>query len=266
MKLAASSRRLLFDYSQNSSNLLNNQTRNLHSTSLLQADIINKSFNLNLKQNESQLNEDRKNISALSSTTTAETAHINLTTTPSSLLLKEWSGILTKAEKTVGYSTSFLNLRYLVSDEVAQIANLVRKLMKTKHPIIKMARRFMMQTNEETDTNNPKGYKINGLVILLISKAAGLTSIKTNSWLPDVNSFDGIHKSQRRLAEIAEMITMGSLIHKSVLDLHKLTPKSTHFDDMNQGNKLAVLCGDYLLANACTNLAKLNNTKVKTFL
>lgn len=37
-----------------------------------------------------------------------------------------WSKILIKAEKVVGYPTSFLNLRYLVSDEVAHFAQLLR--------------------------------------------------------------------------------------------------------------------------------------------
>jgi geranylgeranyl pyrophosphate synthase len=31
---------------------------------------------------------------------------------------------------------------------------------------------------------------------------------------------------------------------------------------MNQGNKLAVLCGDFLLATACKNLSLLKNTQV----
>ncbi len=39
---------------------------------------------------------------------------------------ENWSKILIKAEKVVGYPTSFLNLRYLVSDEVAHFANLLR--------------------------------------------------------------------------------------------------------------------------------------------
>ncbi len=38
----------------------------------------------------------------------------------------KWSKILKKAEKVVGYPTSFLNLRYLVSDEVAHFAQLLR--------------------------------------------------------------------------------------------------------------------------------------------
>lgn len=33
-------------------------------------------------------------------------------------------------------------------------------------------------------------------------------------------------------------------------------------ESIEQGNKIAVLCGDYLLAKACYNLAKLQNTEV----
>ena len=121
---------------------------------------------------------------------------------------KEWTHILNKAEKLVGYPTSFLNLRYLVSDEVAHFVVLLRKLMLTKHPLIKMARQLII--SNETDSN--RTLPMNGLFILLISKAAGLPMKNANFMENDIS--DGIHNSQRRLAEIAEMIYMGSLIHK----------------------------------------------------
>lgn len=166
----------------------------------------------------------------------------------------EWSKILTKAEKIVGYPTSFLNLRYLVSDEVANFANLLRKLMQTKHPLIKMARSFL--TSNDVDTK--RSLKITGLIVLLISKAAGIPSKNKSIMQADIS--DGIHNSQRSVAEIAEMIYMGSLIHKGVLDLKKVD--NSEIKQMDQGNKLAVLLGDYLLASACKNLAKLHNTEV----
>ncbi len=121
---------------------------------------------------------------------------------------KEWTSILNKAEKIVGYPTSFLNLRYLVSDEVAHFASLLRKLMLTKHPLIKMARQLIANS----DTESRRSLQMNGLIVLLISKAAGLPLKNTNLLENDIS--DGIHNSQRRLAEIAEMIYMGSLIHK----------------------------------------------------
>ncbi|CAF0791678.1 unnamed protein product [Brachionus calyciflorus] len=173
-------------------------------------------------------------------------------TSNSNQINKEWTKTLNNAEKIVGYPTSFLNLRYLVSDEVANFANLLRKLMKTKHPLIKMARKLISYGE-----NEPKrSLQINGLLVLLIAKAAGIP--KKNNFL-EVEISDGIHQSQRCLAEITEMIYMASLIHKGILDLSQ---DQSDFKDMEQGNKLAVLSGDYLLANACTNLSKLKNTQV----
>lgn len=172
--------------------------------------------------------------------------------TSSNHLNKELTKILTKAEKIVGYGTSFLSLRYLVSDEVANFANLMRKLMQTKHPLIKMARSFI----SSSESDSKRSLQINGLIVLLISKAAGVP--KNGIIQSDLS--DGIHISQRRLAEITEMIYMASLIHKGILDLKHVS--SNEYRDMDQGNKLAVLCGDYLLASACNNLSKLQNAQV----
>lgn len=44
------------------------------------------------------------------------------------------------AEKVVGYTTSFLSLRCLLSDEMSNIALHMRKLVGTKHPLLKTAR------------------------------------------------------------------------------------------------------------------------------
>lgn len=179
---------------------------------------------------------------------------VNFSSNKQLSLNHEWSKTLTKAEKIVGYPTSFLNLRYLVSDEVAHFANLLRKLMQTKHPLIKMARRFL--TSNDVDTK--RSLKINGLIVLLISKAAGIPS--RNKSIMDADCSDGIHNSQRSVAEIAEMIYMGSVIHRGVLDLKALD--TAEVKQMDQGNKLAVLLGDYLLASACKNLSKLHNNEV----
>ena len=124
--------------------------------------------------------------------------------------------------------------------------------MKTKHPLIKMVRRLFMNN----DGDSKRTWQVHGLFILLISKAAGVP----REHFIETDISDGIHQSQRCLAEIAEMIYMGTLIHKGILDL-KLVRTDEH-EEMNQGNKLAVLCGDYLLASACTNLSKLQNTHV----
>ena len=68
--------------------------------------------------------------------------------------------------------------------------------------------------------------------------------------------------SQRALAEISEMIHTAFQVHKGVVNLKELLPSDGPFKVMEFGNKMAVLSGDFLLANACTGLAQLRNTKV----
>lgn len=127
--------------------------------------------------------------------------------------------------------------------------------MQTKHPLIKMARRFINSGEEK------RPLQVNGIIVLLISKAAGQpTQLPKLRQLFSSEISDGIHRSQRCLAEITEMIHMGTVIHRGILDLKNV--ELAEVKEIDQGNKLAVLCGDYLLANACNNLAKLHNTEV----
>ena len=69
--------------------------------------------------------------------------------------------------------------------------------------------------------------------------------------------------SQRSLAEITEVIHTANLIHKGVVNLAETKPEDGPLADMEFGNKMAVLSGDYLLASACTGLAKLENPTVR---
>jgi len=67
------------------------------------------------------------------------------------------------------------------------------------------------------------------------------------------------------VAEITEMIHTAKLIHRGVINLAQLaTNGESSFQDMVFGNKIAVLSGDFLLANASAALAALHNTKVST--
>ncbi|XP_062836279.1 all trans-polyprenyl-diphosphate synthase PDSS2 isoform X3 [Anolis carolinensis] len=118
-----------------------------------------------------------------------------------------WSKVVSEAEKIVGYPTSFMSLRCLLSDELSNIAMQVRKLAGTKHPLLDTA-------------------------------------------------------SQRTLAEITELIHTAFLVHRGIVNIGELTSSDGPLKDMQFGNKLAVLSGDFLLANASTNLATLQNTKV----
>ncbi|XP_027407087.1 all trans-polyprenyl-diphosphate synthase PDSS2 isoform X3 [Bos indicus] len=119
----------------------------------------------------------------------------------------QWNQVVSEAEKIVGYPTSFMSLRCLLSDELCNIAMQVRKLVGTQHPL--------------------------------------LTTV-----------------SQRSLAEITELIHTALLVHRGIVNLNELQSSDGPLKDMQFGNKIAILSGDFLLANACNGLALLQNTKV----
>lgn len=75
------------------------------------------------------LNRGQRNISLFSNTT------------PSN-----WNKVVSDAEKIVGYPTSFMSLRCLLSDELSNVAMHVRKLVGTKHPLLSTAR-YGLHTN-----------------------------------------------------------------------------------------------------------------------
>lgn len=96
--------------------------------------------------------------------------------------------------------------------------------------------------------------------MLLISKAAGPSSV--NESCQNYDMVSGIYSCQRSLAEITELIHTALLVHRGIVNLNELQSSDGPLKDMHFGNKIAVLSGDFLLANACNGLALLQNTKV----
>lgn len=163
-----------------------------------------------------------------------------------------WNQVVSEAEKIVGYPTSFMSLRCLLSDELSNIAMQVRKLVGTQHPLLTTARGLVHDSR-----NN---LQLRGLVVLLISKAAGPSSV--NTACQDYDMASGIYSCQRSLAEITEVIHTALLVHRGIVNLNELQSSDGPLKDMQFGNKIAILSGDFLLANACSGLALLQNSKV----
>ncbi|XP_054425765.1 all trans-polyprenyl-diphosphate synthase PDSS2 isoform X2 [Pteronotus mesoamericanus] len=163
-----------------------------------------------------------------------------------------WNQVVSEAEKIVGYPTSFMSLRCLLSDELSNIALQVRKLVGTQHPLLTTARGLVQDSR-----NN---LQLRGLVVLLISKAAGPSSM--NASCQNYDMVSGIYSCQRSLAEITELIHTALLVHRGIVNLNELQSSDGPLKDMHFGNKIAILSGDFLLANACNGLALLQNTKV----
>jgi decaprenyl-diphosphate synthase subunit 2 len=72
--------------------------------------------------------------------------HINSTinnkvqSAPKAVQKPDWNRAVSDAEKIVGYPTSFLSLRWLLSDEIANVALHLRKLVGSNHPLLKTAK------------------------------------------------------------------------------------------------------------------------------
>ena len=184
---------------------------------------------------------------------------------------KHWNKAVSAAEKVVGYPTSFMNLRFWLSDEMSNVAVNMRKLIGTKHPLMKTAKGLLFDNKENMQTR--------GLVVLLLSKAGGYPeharefthhpldqSYSAVCAQPmETSSGNGILSTQRSLAEITEMINTAFVLHKGVMDIDlsdRKKPFDSDTEDLLYGNKMALLSGDYLLAKASSGLAALGNTYV----
>uniref|UniRef100_A0A182K9F5 Geranylgeranyl pyrophosphate synthase/polyprenyl synthetase n=1 Tax=Anopheles christyi TaxID=43041 RepID=A0A182K9F5_9DIPT len=163
----------------------------------------------------------------------------------------DWNRAVSEAEKIVGYPTSFLSLRWLLSDEIANVALHLRKLVGSNHPLLRTAKILIYNGK-----NNMQAW---GLIVLLISKAVGHAPT-----VPDLeqDKSAGVLQSQRGLAEITEMIRTAHLVHQGLVNLQPLADAGNELgsdSDTIFGNKIALLSGDYLLGNACLQLAGLRN-------
>ncbi|XP_050342869.1 all trans-polyprenyl-diphosphate synthase PDSS2 [Nymphalis io] len=163
----------------------------------------------------------------------------------------DWNRAVSEAEKIVGYPTSFLSLRWVLSDEIANVALHLRKLVGSNHPLLKTAKNLIYNGK-----NNMQAW---GLIVLLVSKAAG-----HSPEIPDMeqDKAAGVLHSQRALAEVAEMIRTSHLVHKGLVNMNVRQVLDGEPDDILFGNKIALLSGDYLLANSCAELANLRNQEL----
>ncbi|CAK7227609.1 coq1 putative hexaprenyl diphosphate synthase [Sporothrix curviconia] len=97
---------------------------------------------------------------------------------------------------------------------------------------------------------------------LPVSQATTPSAATTSSPSPaEEPSASEILPSQRRLAEITELIHTASLLHDDVID-HSESRRGAPSANLEFGNKMAVLAGDFLLGRASVALARLRNAEV----
>ncbi|KAK0611472.1 isoprenoid synthase domain-containing protein [Immersiella caudata] len=171
----------------------------------------------------------------------------------------------------------------IVAKEMKFLTGNIRKLLGSGHPSLDRAAKYYTQA---------EGKHVRPLIVLLMSRATSLcpktpqrqqatiqasaaidTSLSPLSVLSDFNpsataesesiiSTDpDILPSQRRLAEITELIHTASLLHDDVID-HSEARRGSPSANLEFGNKMAVLAGDFLLGRASVALARLRHAEV----
>jgi hexaprenyl-diphosphate synthase len=170
----------------------------------------------------------------------------------------------------------------VVAKEMKFLTGNIRKLLGSGHPSLDRAAKYYTQA---------EGKHVRPLIVLLMSRATSLcpkapqqrrtaaidTSISPLSILSDVNPSSppasppttdnttttpqDILPSQRRLAEITELIHTASLLHDDVID-HSVSRRGSPSANLEFGNKMAVLAGDFLLGRASVALARLRDAEV----
>ena len=88
-----------------------------------------------------------------------------------------------------------------------------------------------------------------------------LAAPQPDSIFPSPTTNSNILPSQRRLAEITELIHTASLLHDDVLDTSDVR-RGAPSANVAFGNKMAVLAGDFLLGRASLALARLRDAEV----
>lgn len=178
----------------------------------------------------------------------------------------------------------------LVGNELKFLSKNIRQLLGSSHPVLDTVAKYYTQS---------EGKHVRPLLVLLMSRATANTAkhpresqiglsksaidtpISSPLILYDNNpdrisspltrsddanyAVDGaddlVLPSQRRLAEITELIHTASLLHDDVIDLSE-TRRGEPSANTTFGNKMAVLAGDFLLGRASVALARLRDPEV----
>ncbi|KAI9881222.1 MAG: coq1 putative hexaprenyl diphosphate synthase [Pleopsidium flavum] len=196
--------------------------------------------------------------------------------------------LLNNGDRGSGMGVSVDPLR-IVGKEMKFLTKNIQLLLGSGHPTLDTVAKYYTQS---------EGKHIRPMVVLLMSRATAVapkfrrsasipttTSINNpispstilsdlNPSSPETNPLTAaatesaynstdsdILPSQRRLAEITELIHTASLLHDDVID-HSLSRRSSPSANIAFGNKMAVLAGDFLLGRASVALARLRDAEV----
>ena len=177
----------------------------------------------------------------------------------------------------------------IVGKEMKFLTKNIQQLLGSGHPMLDTVAKYY---------TNSEGKYVRPLLVLLMSRATShaakasrhspilsapsvnsplspsdvlsdINPSSESSYLPSTASMDAAYDnrdsdilpSQRRLAEITELIHTASLLHDDVID-NSTSRRSAPSANISFGNKMAVLAGDFLLGRASVALARLRDAEV----
>lgn len=174
-----------------------------------------------------------------------------------------------------------------VAKELKFLTGNIKQLLGSGHPMLDTVSKYYSQS---------EGKYVRPMLVLLMSQATALTvranrethalsrqnvdmPISPAAVLADANpsspltsppatddaSDKTVLPSQRRLAEITELIHTASLLHDDVID-HSTSRRGAPSANVEFGNKMAVLAGDFMLGRASVALARLRDPEVTELL
>ncbi|KAI1198860.1 hexaprenyl pyrophosphate synthetase-like protein [Nemania serpens] len=196
------------------------------------------------------------------------------------------SNVVSNAVSRVTKGDMHIDPLRTVAKEMKFLTGNIRQLLGSGHPSLDRVAKYYTQA---------EGKHVRPLIVLLMSRATALcpksdsasasasatahnsinASISPLDILSDVNpssplsgyssepefAESDILPTQRRLAEITELIHTASLLHDDVVD-HSVSRRGSPSANFEFGNKMAVLAGDFLLGRASVALARLRNAEV----
>eukprot|EP00210_Caulerpa_lentillifera_P001728 g1659.t1 len=146
----------------------------------------------------------------------------------------------------------------LVHEETEAVSERIRLSVVTEVPALSHAADYLLKIGAEGKRVRP------GLILLLATSLSPSPPPADRTIVDQRGSaiyIPEIRRRQQRLAEIAELIHVTSLLHDDVID-ESDTRRGRPSLNAQFGNKIAVLAGDFLLARTSVTLAALRTPEV----
>jgi hexaprenyl-diphosphate synthase len=209
-----------------------------------------------------------QNLFSNSAPTTSDSAGITID--PLRIVAKEMKFLTKNIRKLLGSGHPTLDTvaKYYTQAEGKHVRPLVVLLMSRATALTPKASPPAQMTPSQAIINTPISPPVilsdinpSSPTINPLTSASVDTAFSQSDSDSDSDSDIDILPSQRRLAEITELIHTASLLHDDVID-HSLSRRSQPSANIEFGNKMAVLAGDFLLGRASVSLARLRNPEV----